>query len=137
VPLDRFIKACNKAWELFQLKNKAAETKDNEQNYFFLNIDYSHLKVMYDDIMWVEGLKDYVKIHLNSSTKPLVARLSMKGFEEQLPSSMFIRIQKSYIVSKNYITAIKKNSVFIGTTELPVGENYKDAVVALLGKNSD
>lgn len=138
VPLDRFIKACNKAWELFQLKNRNPETlKEPEQQYFFLNVDYSHIKVVFADIVWVEGLKDYLKIHLNSTTKPIVARMSMKGIEEQLPSSMFIRIQKSYIVSKDYITAVRKNSIFIGTTELPVGENYKEAVMALLGKQAE
>jgi DNA-binding LytR/AlgR family response regulator len=138
VPLDRFIKACNKAWELFQLKNKPPETlKEAESGYLFLNVDYSHLKVVYGDIMWVEGLKDYIKIHLKSTTKPIVARISMKNFEEQLPLSMFIRIQKSYIVSKNYITAVRKNSIFIGTTELPIGESYKETVMALVGKQLD
>lgn len=82
VPLNRFIQACNKAWELFQLKNKPAETAKEAEPYFFLNVDYSHIKVVFDDIMWIEGLKDYIKIHLNSSTKPIVARISMKGIEE-------------------------------------------------------
>jgi len=137
VALDRFIKACNKAWELFQLKNKPAETAKEAESHFFLNVDYSHIKVVFDDIMWVEGLKDYIKIHLKSTPKPIVARISMKSLEEQLPSSMFIRIQKSYIVSKDYITAVRKNSIFIGTNELPVGENYKESVMALLGKQPE
>jgi DNA-binding LytR/AlgR family response regulator len=106
-------------------------------DHFFLNVDYSHIKVVFDDIMWVEGLKDYIKIHLKSTPKPIVARISMKSVEEQLPSSMFIRIQKSYIVSKDYITAVRKNSIFIGTNELPVGENYKESVMALLGKQPE
>lgn len=138
VAFDRFLKACNKAWELFKLKNTAATTlKEAESPYFFLNVDYSHIKVVFADIIWVEGLKDYIKIHLKSTTKPVVARISMKSIEEQLPASIFIRIQKSYIVSKDYITAVRKNSVFIGTAELPVGENYKEAVMALLGKLPD
>jgi two-component system LytT family response regulator len=132
VSLDRFIKACNKAWELHQLKNK----KDTEdpQPYFFINADYSLVKVVFADIMWVEGLKDYLKIHLKSSSKPLVARLTMKAMEEQLPPSMFLRVQKSFIVSKSYITSIRKNSVFINDVEIPVGDNYKDAILALTGK---
>ncbi len=138
VPLDRFIKACNKAWELYQLKNKPATlVKEDETEYFFINVDYSHLKVVFTDILWIEGLKDYIKIHLKSTAKPIVARISMKSLEDQLPSSKFIRIQKSYIVSKDSITAVRKNSIFIGATELPIGENYKDGVVALLGKQPD
>jgi DNA-binding LytR/AlgR family response regulator len=138
VPLDRFIKACNKAWELYQLKNKSEETvKEPEAEYFFINVDYSHIKVVFADIVWVEGLKDYIKIHLKSTAKPIVARISMKSIEEQLPPSKFIRIQKSYIVSKDSITAVRKNSIFIGNNELPIGESYKDAVMALLGKQPE
>lgn len=138
VSLERFIKACNKAWELFQLKNTPATApKEDEAGYFFINVDYSHLKVVFSDILWIEGLKDYIKIHLKSTSKPVVARISMKSIEDQLPSSKFIRVQKSYIVSKDSITAVRKNSIFIGITEIPIGENYKDAVVALLGKQPD
>ena len=132
VSLDRFIKACNKAWELYQLKNKKGS--EEPQPYFFLNADYSLVKVVFADIMWVEGLKDYLKIHLKSSSKPLVARLTMKAMEEQLPPSMFLRVQKSFIVSKNYITSVRKNSVFINDVEIPVGDNYKDSILTLTGK---
>ncbi len=136
VSIDRFIQACNKARELHQLKNKPSiNTKDNEPAYFFINVDYSHLKIVFSDVMWIEGFKDYIKIHLKSAANPVVARMSMKGIEDQLPASQFIRIQKSYIVSKNFITAIRKNSVFVGPNELPIGENYKEAVDGLLGKS--
>ena len=137
VALDRFIQACNKARELHQLKNRVSTSATEDPTYFFINVDYSHVKVNYADIMWVEGFKDYLKIHLKSTANPLVARISMKSFEELLPASKFIRIQKSYIVSKNSITAVRKNSVFIGALELPIGENYKEAVIALLGKQPD
>jgi DNA-binding LytR/AlgR family response regulator len=137
VSLERFIQACNKAWELHQLKTKALETRETEANYFFINADYSHVKVVFSDIVYVEGLKDYIKIHLQGNAKPIVARLSMRSIEEQLPASMFIRVQKSYIVSKEHITAIRKNSVFIGTMELPIGENYKEAVYAMVGKQPE
>jgi len=136
VSLERFIKACNKAWELHKLKNKPAEiSKEADPSYFFINADYSHIKIDFADIVWVEGLKDYLKIHLRENAKPIVARLSMKSMEEQLPSSMFIRIQKSFIVSKQHITSIRKNSVFIGTVELPIGDNYKEAILALVQNN--
>ena len=136
VPLDRFIKAANKARELHALKTKGkeADASTGNNSYFFINVDYSLLKVVFADIIWIEGLKDYIKIHLKSSSKPVVARMSMKSMEEELPASMFIRVQKSYIVSKEYITAIRKNSIFIDNLELPVGDGYRDAVAALAGK---
>lgn len=133
VPLDRFIKACNKAWELHQLKTKK-EPGAEAPSYFFINADYSMVKVVFADVMWIEGLKDYLKIHLKSSSKPLVARMTMKAIEEQLPESMFMRVQKSFIISKNYITSVRKNSVYINEIEIPVGDNYKDAITALTGK---
>lgn len=134
VSLDRFIKACNKARELFQLKNKK-DRPSEDLPYFFINADYSLVKVVFADIMWIEGLKDYLKIHLHSSSKPLVARMTMKAIEEQLPSSMFLRVQKSFIVSKHYITSVRKNSVFINDVEIPVGDNYKDSITELTGKH--
>jgi two-component system, LytTR family, response regulator len=135
VSFERFVKACNKANELYQLKKKQQEpVAEQAQDYFFVNVDYSLIKLAFADIVYIEGLKDYVKIHLKSSTKAIITRISMKALEEQLPSRLFIRIHKSYIVSINHITAIRKSSVFIDTFELPVSENYRDAIAVITGK---
>lgn len=133
VSLERFIKACNKAQELFQLRTSAKATKE-QPDFFFVNVDYSLLKVVFADIAWIEGLKDYVKIHLNSSSKHVITRVSIKSLEEQLPPVRFIRIHKSYIVSVDAITSIRKNSIFMDTLELPIGDTYRDAVYAIAGK---
>jgi DNA-binding LytR/AlgR family response regulator len=135
VPFDRFIKACNKAWELHGLRTKQGESTDaGLPDYFFVNVEYSLLKVEFSDIQWIEGLKDYIKINLKSSSKPVVTRMSMKSLEDQLPHSKFMRIHKSYIVSIASITSIRKNSIFIGPAEFPVGDNYKDALTQLINK---
>ncbi|NIG57450.1 LytTR family DNA-binding domain-containing protein [Chitinophaga sp. Cy-1792] len=133
VPLERFIKACNKAHELYQLKTVTRAIIEPE--FIFVNVDYSLFKVVFDDIIWVEGLKDYVRIHLKSSNKPVITRMSIKSMEEQLPGRRFMRIHKSYIVAVACITAIRKNSVFLDTLELPVGDTYRDSLQALTGKN--
>lgn len=135
VSLDRFIKACHKARELFELRtSKPGTTNEPASDYFFVNVDYSLLKVMFNDIMWIESLKDYVKIHLKSTTKPVVTRMSMKLLEESLPPDRFLRVHKSFIISKQQITAARKNSLFIGTMEIPVGENYRDTIALITGK---
>ncbi len=135
VSLDRFVKACNKAFELFQLKNRSKENSNEPApDYFFVNVEYSLLKVVRSDIKYIEGLKDYIKIHLHSSAKPVVTRMSMKAMEEQLPTSRFVRIHKSYIISVDFITSIRKSSVMIGNEELPVSETYQDALMKLTGK---
>ena len=135
VPLDRFIKACNKAWELFNLRSKKAENpSSSEPEFFFVNVEYSLVKVEFADIQWIEALKDYMRIYLKSSSKPIITRMSMKAIEEELPLSKFIRVHKSFIVSVSAITSVRKNSIFIGAEEIPVGENYKDSVNILINK---
>ena len=134
VSLPRFIKACNKAKELYQLKQApvpAASAPSPE--FFFVNADYSLLKINIADIIWIEALKDYIRIHLTGTAKPVVTRMPLKQVEEQLNPAKFIRIHKSYIIAVAHITAIRKNSVFIGAMELPVGDNYREAVAALTG----
>lgn len=135
VSLERFMKACNKAKELYDLKNTLPGVINKIQpDYFFVNVEYSLVKVTIDDIVYIEGLKDYIKIHLHSSQKPIVTRMAMKTIEEQLPDEKFIRIHKSYIVSVAFITAIRKTSLFLNTIELPVSDNYRDAIAAITGK---
>jgi two-component system, LytTR family, response regulator len=138
VSLERFIKGCNKAWDIFQLKQKGKETftAEAKPDYFFVNVEYKLVKVVFADITWIEGLKDYIKIHLVPPAKPVITRASMKSMEDQLPKSDFIRIHKSYIVSSASITAVMKNTVFIHDLELPVGESYRDALTFLTGRNT-
>jgi two-component system LytT family response regulator len=138
VDMARFMAACNKAQELYELRNVAhsgsRKAENTIQDYFFINVDYSLMKVVFKDIIWIEGLRDYVKIYLKSAPgKPLVTRVSIKSLEEQLPPSLFIRIHKSYIISVDSITSVRKNSVFIKDQELTVGETYKDVIRNLTG----
>ena len=135
VALDRFIKACNKARDLFVLKNAGRTGNATTADYFFLNVDYSLLKIRFDDIVWIEGLRDYIKIHLKSTSRPVVVRMGMKAIEEQLQVTKFIRVHKSFILSVDAITAIRKSSVFINDQEFPVGDTYKDAILQLTGKD--
>lgn len=134
VELERFIKACNKALELHQLRTKGKTAAEPLQDYFFVNVEYSLVKVQKQDIFYIEGLKDYLKIHLKNSTKPVITRMSIKAIEEQLPSPQFVRIHKSYIVSIAAISAIRKSSVFLGEVELPVSENHRDAFFKVIGR---
>jgi two-component system, LytTR family, response regulator len=150
--LDRFMKACNKAQELYDLRISAnaasgmasgsgpgatsgSPISPNTAEFFFVNADYSLVKVLFADIIWIEGSGDYVKIHLKSSPKPLLVRTSAKTLESELPADRFLRIHKSYIVAVASITAVRKNSLFIGELELPVGETYRDALRQLTGRD--
>jgi len=136
VELARFMQASNKALELYELKHQSKDSSANKPEYFFVNVDYSLVKVMFSDIMWIEGLRDYVKIHLKSSSKPLMVRMTVKAVEDELPASNFKRIHRSYVVAINSISSIRKGSVFIGEMELPVGDTYKEVINQLTGKNT-
>ncbi|RYY55039.1 MAG: response regulator transcription factor [Chitinophagaceae bacterium] len=132
VELSRFFQACNKAKNLHELQNRSEE----KDQHIFVNSDYSQVKVELDDITWIESLKEYVRINLRSSNKPVVSRMTMKSLEDLLPASNFIRIHKSYLVSKKAITAVKKNSLFLGTLELPVSDTYRDTLQSFVNRLS-
>jgi two-component system LytT family response regulator len=138
VALDRFLKACHKAQDLHQLRTKGKPEghPSPPADYLFVNVDYSLVKVQKSDISWIEGLRDYIKIHLISSPKPVMTRMSIKAIEEELAGSPFIRIHKSYLIAVAAITSVRKNSVFIQTMELPIGENYRDSFFNAIGKTS-
>lgn len=130
VSIERFVKACNKARELYMLKQQHSGQPVTE--YIFLNVGYSLQKVVLSDIIYIEGLRDYIQIHLTSAPKPLLVRMSVKAIEEMLPARSFVRIHKSYIVATDSVTAIRKNSIFIGRKELTVGDTYGDAIARLM-----
>ena len=90
---------------------------------------------MISEIVLIEGLKDYLKIHMTDG-KPLVIRMSLKSIEEKLPSNKFFRIHKSYIVAVSHITSIRKNSVFLGNQELPLSDHYKDELLRVIGQGN-
>ena len=137
VALERFIKACNRAKEMHEFRMLKQQNKNVPTSEFiFVNVDYSQVKLMFNDIIWIEGLRDYLKIHLKSTTKPLIVRASLKSIEPELPQNKFIRIHKSYILSLESITAIRKNSVFIKDLELPIGETYREEIEKLIRNNS-
>ena len=134
VALDRFIKACNRAKELYQLKATKQQAVQPSTEYFFLNVDYSQVKVVFDDIIWIEGLRDYIKVNLKSTKKPLIIRTSLKAIEPELPPHKFIRIHRSYLVAITEITAVRKNNIFIKEIALPVGETFRETIEKLVRK---
>ena len=131
VPMERFLKACDRALQLHQLMTEPKKPAE-EPDFFYINVDYSLLKIHYQDIAYIQGLKDYVKIKLLSTDKPIIPRSTVSGMEKLLPPTKFIRIHKSVIVSKSAVTAIRKNSVFIGNIEFSIGETYTDVIDKLI-----
>jgi DNA-binding LytR/AlgR family response regulator len=134
VPLDRFMEACNRAKELFELQalQKTANSNVVVAKHTYLNVGYSVLKIAFDEVLYIEGLKDYVKIYFATNRKPAVARVSFKQLESKWPAD-FMRIHKSFIINRQKIDAVTKTSVFINESELPIGEVYRQTLNNFIG----
>jgi DNA-binding LytR/AlgR family response regulator len=128
---DRFLKACNRAAELFRMK-ASGTLPEASNNDFFVNVDYTFEKIITTDIDYIESIKDYIKIYLTSRTKPVLTRMSLKSIEAKLPAGTFIRTHKSFLVAIAKITTIKRDFVCIGKTEIPVSETFKENVSKVL-----
>jgi DNA-binding LytR/AlgR family response regulator len=131
VSFERFLKACNKAYEMYNLQQKPV-MKEEKPDYFFVYVEYNLVKISIPDILYIEGMKDYVKIFISSSTRPVITKMSMKAMEEKLTGHRFVRTHKSYIVSASKVTAIKRDLICIGSLELPLSESYKPSVEKML-----
>lgn len=130
-PLDRFQKAVKKADELAKLKE---EHQQREDDYIFIKSDQKLQKVHYNDILFIEALADYVKIH--TPDKRYITLQTMKNMEEKLPEKYFKRVHRSFIVSLDKIMSIVGGSVEISGQKIPIGKNYKDSFFEALDKNN-
>ncbi|HLX67377.1 MAG TPA: LytTR family DNA-binding domain-containing protein [Puia sp.] len=138
VSFERFLRACNKAHELFNQQSRGPQIQPLQPppppDYFFVFVEYQQVKVMLREILYIEGMKDYVKIFLASSSKPVITKMSLKALEEKLSGRGFIRTHKSYILSADKVTAVKRDLVCIGPIELPLSESYRAGIDQLLSR---
>lgn len=119
---DRFLQATEKAKACYQFLHQNIHAKPD---HILVRVDYSLVKIVLADIIFIEGLDDYLKIHL-ADQKPVVTRMTMKGIMEKLPQSGFVRIHLSYIVPLSKIEAVRNKMVSINGEELPVGVSYEE-----------
>ena len=124
ISLERFLKAAQKAKDLFDLKQVKKPLVETENEFIFVKADYQTIKINYKDILYIEGLKDYVKIY--TTKKMIMTLLNIKNILEKLPDSQFIRIHKSYIVSIAAIEKIDRNRIVFGEKRIPIGDSFKD-----------
>jgi DNA-binding LytR/AlgR family response regulator len=132
VAFDRFMKAVNKVTDGADKINTAAE-----DDYFFVKADKKLIKIHFNEILYIEGLKDYVII--KKETGRVIALQTMKSLEAKLPSNIFMRVHRSYIVNIAKIKAVVGNTIEIlengKTKDIPIGKNYKDDLVAIIESN--
>ena len=122
---ERFLKACSRAAELFRMKNSTLSSQAEKNYDFFVNVEYTHVKIVAADIDYIEGLKDYIKIFLSSSSKPVLTRMSLKSIETKLPEGTFVRTHKSYLVAISKITTIKRTLFALVQPKFPLAKRLE------------
>ncbi len=135
ISFERFIQGVNKAIEMVQLKNnqnsgsKISDTpmeKKHASDFIYLKADYKSYKVKYNDILYIEGLKEYVTYH--TKERKYIVLESLKGLEETLPQVQFKRVHKSYIINTDNIDSFYGNTIEIGDKEIPIGKSFAENV---------
>lgn len=133
-----FLQAINKAVQWYELKQKADSNAESERtdNCIYVKSDYKLVQIALDRILYIEGLKDYIKIHVENEPKAILSLISMKAMEEKLPSSKFIRVHRSFIVQKSKIKVIDRGRIVFGKEYIPISDSYKQELQTYLNSHS-
>lgn len=129
ISFQRFVKAMDRYYE----RLKVSLDSKRQEKFFYVNINKKQIKIVFDDILYIESLKDYVRIHTTS--KRFVVKSNIGKIEALLPSELFVRTHRSFISSINKITAFTQKDVEIGGLELPIGPKYAHEVFRQLSKS--
>jgi two-component system LytT family response regulator len=131
-----FLKAANKARSYFETVAQDQKRVTDTKEFLFVKSDYKIARIAVNDIIYIEGMREYVRIHLNSG-KPLMPLMTLRVLEEQLPADRFMRVHRSYIVNLEKIITVEHNRiVFDGKVYVPVSEQYKEAFQKFLISHS-
>ena len=139
-PFEKLLKAANKAYDLFfnGLKSFNSNSESLQKisiNSIYVKSDYRILKLNLNEILFIEGYNDYVKIHILNS-KPILSLLSLKNLEEKLPAMEFVRVHRSYIVSVDKIDIIEKKHIIISNHHIPISNTYNDNLFEIIEKKN-
>jgi DNA-binding LytR/AlgR family response regulator len=132
-----FLLAANKALHWQQMNEKATTEKGtNSVDCIYVKSDYRLLQIQLTKILYIEGLKDYLKIYLEGEMQPIVSHITMKAMEEMLPEQSFMRVHRSFIIQKDKIKVVEHNRIVFGKTHIPVSDSYKDTFQEFLDKRT-
>jgi DNA-binding LytR/AlgR family response regulator len=138
-PFDyaEFLAAANKANTWFELvKGKAQNIISEEKEFLFVKSEYKQLRIKLADVLYFEGLKDYIKIWLKDNPKPILTLMSLKSLQEELPETQFMRVHRSFIVSLKNIEVIERSQIIINKQRITVSDQYKATFQEYINSNS-
>lgn len=125
ISFKRLVTAVDRAYALRQLKSEGNKTADtSDKGTLYVKSEYQTVKIQFEDILYVEGMKDYVKIFTESRANPVLTRMNVKGIQSILPEDLFCRVHQSYIISINKVEAFQRKRLWIAQKEIPVGDRF-------------
>lgn len=132
---DEFVIAAQKARKLIELEQKTTTTIEANSEFLFLKSEYKIRRINFNDILYIEGLKDYIKVFLVNEPKPILSLNTIKSLESKLPASKFMRVHRSFIVNLGRIQTVDRFRIVFGQEYIPVGDQYKEKFQEFLDKN--
>ena len=132
---EEFLTAVQKVRKLINLEQKALTKVDANKEFLFLKSDYKIKRLNFNDILYIEGLKDYVKVYTRNQVKPILSLASLKLLEAKLPVNKFMRVHRSFIVNLVKIDTIERSRIVFGKEYIPVSDQYKSKFQEYLDKN--
>jgi two-component system response regulator LytT len=132
---EEFLTAVQKVQKLKNLEQRAVIKVDVNQEFLFLKSDYKIKRINFNDILYVEGLKDYVKVYTRNQSKPILSLTSLKSLEAKLPADKFMRVHRSFIVNLEKIDTIERSRIVFGKEYIPVSDQYRSKFQEYLDKN--
>jgi two-component system response regulator LytT len=132
---EEFFTAVQKVQRILRLEQSALQQIDANSEFLFLKSEYKIRRIKFNDILYIEGLKDYVKVYTCNDPKPLLSLASLKLLESKLPESKFMRVHRSFIVNLERIDTIERSRIVFGKAYIPVSDQYKEKFQEFLNKN--
>lgn len=134
VNYNEFLAAARKAQEWFSLKHQAQVNIGPEDDFIYVKSDYKLVQIRLSDILYIEGLRDYLKIYLEGEARPVLTLGSMKAMEERLPSPRFMRVHRSYIVQMSKVRTMDKGQIIFGKVRISISDTYKTEIAAYIDR---
>jgi len=133
---EEFLTAVNKARKRINAELPARKTEiEANDDYLFLKSEYKIRRINFNDIIYIEGLKDYIKVYVKNEEKPVMSLSTLKAIEEKLPAERFMRVHRSYIVNLRQVNSIERGRIIFGKIYIPVSDQYKEKFQEFLDKN--
>jgi DNA-binding LytR/AlgR family response regulator len=132
---DEFLKSAQKAERQHELERQAYSSMETGAKFLFLKSEYKVRRVNFSDILYIEGLKDYIKVYVQHEDKPLLSLSSLKVLEQKLPPATFMRVHRSFIVNLDKIETIERMRIVFGDAYIPIGDQYKEKFQEFVDRN--